>query len=165
MSNGWLYISQILLVVSSIYISVADSKKKIYLVNFLFNVLCLTMYLIQRDTSSSVIYLFITIRSLLYTLRKKSTGDWVPVTCTIAQLTIGCLSYSNPWNIISIAAPTISCLYLWYCKDLQNMRLWNVLNHSLWLIYNIQAGLLIAAISRVIIVISNMISYLKEKCK
>ena len=47
----------------------------------------------------------------------------------------------------------------------QKLRIGNIVNNSLWLIYNVVTGLYIVSISRLITVIVNIVSYIKNKNK
>ena len=88
MDNVWLYVTQILLVISSIGIALANNKKKIYYINLAFNALCLVMYILQGNTESGAVYAVITIRSILYAFHKNESDKYIPIACTIAQFAI-----------------------------------------------------------------------------
>lgn len=105
----------------------------------------------------------ITIRSILYACHKNDSDVYIPIACAMSQIAVGLVGFEDKWHLIPLLAPTISCIYLWFCKDLQNMRLWNILNHAMWLVYNLHYELYLAVISRLIIIVSNTVVYTKNR--
>lgn len=146
-----------------IYQSRTENKKNIYLTTFLFNMSCLLVYLAIGEISTVLSYILITVRSYIYMFKDKLHYHIIPIGFIVIHLIVGFMSITNPWQLLSILAPSFTCFYMWYGKDTQQLRLGNIVNASLWLVYNIYCGLYILCINRVITIGSNVIAYVQKR--
>lgn len=156
-------LTQIIVVAFNIYIASTENKKKIYITTFLFNLANLLMYAVNNDLSTAIIYLVITTRSFVYIYKDRLKTAIIPILAIIVQLTVGCIFTEHILHIIPVITPALVCYYMWFCKNTQQLRVWNAICNSLWLIYNTATGLYIVAICRAITVIANIIQYKKHK--
>lgn len=158
-------IAQIIVVLINTYIATTENKKNIYIVTFLFNFANLVMYLLNGDKATSIIYIVISLRSLIYIYKDRFKTIIVPIICILAQLFIGFTNIENIWQLIPIIVPCFVCYYMWFCKTTQQLRIWNAICNGLWGIYNFQTGLYIVMISRIITVIVNVFAFIKNRKK
>lgn len=158
-------IAQIIVVLINTYIATTENKKNIYIVTFLFNFANLVMYLLNGDKATSIIYIVISLRSLIYIYKDRFKTIIVPIICILAQLFIGFTNIENIWQLIPIIVPCFVCYYMWFCKTTQQLRIWNAICNGLWGIYNFQTGLYIVMISRIITVIVNVFAFIKNSKK
>ena len=158
-----IYIMQIITLIVNIYISFTEKKKRIYIATFLLNFAQLLMYYFNNDTTTALIYIVITVRSLLYIYKDSFKTHLLPYIAIAFQLIIGYFTISNYTQIISILIPCYSCWYLWFYKDTQKLRIGNIIANFAWAIYNILGGLYIILIMRLITIASNLIAYTKIK--
>lgn len=157
---------QIILVIINSYLAITENKNNIYVVTFLFNLANLIMYAIKGDKTTVIIYVVITLRSLIYIFKDKLIKyNFIPITFILIQLGLGVITMDNPWQMISISAPCFTCYYLWYLDTTQKLRVGNIIANSLWAVYNIVNGLYIASLSRLITIAVNSISYYKNRDK
>lgn len=158
-------IAQIIVVLINTYIATTENKKNIYIVTFLFNFANLVMYLLNGDKATSIIYIVISLRSLIYIYKDRFKTIIVPIICILAQLFIGFTNIENIWQLIPIIVPCFVCYYMWFYKTTQQLRIWNAICNGLWGIYNFQTGLYIVMISRIITVIVNVFAFIKNSKK
>lgn len=156
-------ISQLVVVIINVYIATTENKKNIYIVTFLFNLSNLIMYMLNKDVTTTAMYIVITLRSLVYIYKDKINIIIVPIIAILAQLIIGFTTIENMWQLIPILVPCYVCYYMWFNKTTQHLRINNAICNSLWFVYNIYSGLYIASISRVITVTANIVQYYKHK--
>ena len=156
-------IMQIVTVLVNIYISFTEKKKRIYIATFLLNLSQLFMYFFNKDLTTALIYIVITVRSFIYIYKDKFKSNLIPYFAIIIQLIIGFTTIENPIQIMSILIPCYSCWYLWFSKDTQKLRIGNIIANTLWAIYNVCCGLYIILIMRAITITSNLVAYIKRK--
>jgi hypothetical protein len=160
---------QIVVVLINSYIAITEKKKNIYVVTFLFNFANLIMYLVNGDKTTAILYIVISGRAFVYIFKDtviEKLKKWaiiVPIIAIILQIVVGFSSIENIWQLLPIITPCYVCYYLWFYNTTQKLRIGNIVNNSLWLIYNVVTGLYIVSISRLITVIVNIVSYIKNK--
>ena len=155
-------IMQVITVLVNIYISFTEKKKRIYISTFLLNFAQLLMYKFNNDTTTTMIYIVITIRSLLYINKDVFKTNIIPYLAILCQLIIGIVTIENPTQLLSILIPCYSTWYLWFYKDTQKLRVGNIIANTAWAIYNIISGLYIIIIMRIITIVSNLIAYARN---
>lgn len=153
---------QIITIIVNIYISFTEKKKNIYIATFLLNLAQLVMYFFNNDLTTSLIYIIITIRSLIYIYKDNFKTNIIPYIAISIQILIG-FTVKNGFQIFSIIIACYSCWYLWFYKDTQKLRIGNIVANTAWAIYNICGGLYIILIMRVITIMSNAIAYIKRR--
>ena len=156
---------QILSVIVNTYIAFTEKKKRIYVATFLLNLAQLFMYFFNNDITTSLIYIVIVIRSLIFIYKDKFKTNIIPYIIIIVQLLIGFFTIQNSTQILSILLPCYSCWYLWFYETTQKIRVGNIISNFLWGIYNICNGLYIILIMRLITIFSNLIAYIKYSKK
>lgn len=154
-----LILSQVLVCCINMYIAFTPKKKNVYIATFLFNACNLIMYIFNKDILAVLTYLSITIRSFVYCYKDRIKTNVVPVLCILVQVLICTLSFETIWHIVPMVAASWTCYYMWFFKNTQLLRIGNIVNNSLWLIYNIHSGLWIASLSRIFTVVVNTYSY------
>ena len=156
-------IAQIIVVLINSYIAITENKKNIYLVTFLFNLANLVMYLVNKDKTTAIIYIVITVRSFVYMYKDKYNYIVIPIIAILTQLILGFSYIDNIIQLIPILTPCWVCYYMWFCKTTQQLRINNAICNLAWFIYNFTSGLYIVSISRIITVAVNIIEYTKHK--
>lgn len=156
-------ITQIIVVIINAYIATTEKIKNIYIVTFLFNLANLIMYAVKDDKTTSLIYIVITVRSLVYIYKDKIKSPIIPFIAIAAQLIVGFKNIENIWQLIPILTPCWVCYYMWFCKTTQQLRINNAICNLAWFIYNFKTGLYIVAISRLITVGSNIAAFIKNR--
>jgi hypothetical protein len=127
------------------------------------------MYLVNGDKTTAILYIVISGRAFVYIFKDtviEKLKKWaiiVPIIAIILQIVVGFSSIENIWQLLPIITPCYVCYYLWFYNTTQKLRIGNIVNNSLWLIYNVVTGLYIVSISRLITVIVNIVSYIKNK--
>lgn len=157
-----LIITQIIIVFINYYIATTENKKNIYIVTFLFNFANLLMYFFNDDKTTTITYIIIALRSLIYIYKDKLKTHIIPILFISLHLFIGFYNIKNIWELIPIIIPSLVCYYMWYSKNTQELRLWNAFCNACWSIYNLKTGLYIVMISRIITVIMNLSQYVKK---
>jgi len=156
-------IFQIIVVLINAYIAYTENKSRIYVVTFLFNFANMCMYFFNGDKATTVIYIVISIRSLVYIYKDKFKTIIIPILAMLVQLAIGFKVIDNLWQLIPILVPCVVCYYMWFCKTTQELRVFNAICNALWVIYNLKTQLYIVAISRAITTINNILAYMKNR--
>ena len=156
---------QILSVIVNTYIAFTEKKKRIYIATFLLNLAQLLMYFFNNDMTTTLIYIVIVIRSLIYIYKDKFKTNIIPYVIIVIQLLIGFSTIETPIQILSIILPCYTCWYLWFYESTQKIRVGNIISNLTWGIYNICTGLYIVLIMRAITVLSNLIAYIKYSKK
>lgn len=156
-------ITQLIVVLINYYIANTENKFGIYFVTFLFNLANLIMYAVNDDRTTAILYIVITVRSLVYIFKDK-LKKWhiIPILAVAAQLYVGFTTIENLWQLIPIFTPCIVCIYMWYGQTTQQLRIGNIVCNGLWGIYNFRTSLYIVALSRLITVIANVRAYIKH---
>ena len=154
---------QIVTIITNIYISFTEKKKRIYVATFLLHFAQLLMYLFNSDLTTALIYVIIVIRSYVYIYKDVFDTDLIPYSLILAQLIVGFTTIESPLQIMSILLPCYSCWYLWFYNDTQKLRIGNIISNAIWAVYNICTGLYIILIMRAITVISNLVAYIRRK--
>ena len=154
---------QIITIILNIYISFTEKQKRIYIAIFLQNFAQLLLYGFNNDLTTTLIYIMITIRSVLCINKNKFKTDLVPYLIINIQLLIGCFTMENSLQLISVLISCYSCWYLWFYNDTQKIRIGNIIANTAWAIYNLYTGLYIILIMRFITITSNFIAYIKRK--
>lgn len=158
-----LVLTQVVLCIVNTYLAFTENKKGIYVCTFLFNACNLIMYIFNGDKVTTLVYICITLRSLIYIFKDKIKRDVVPVTCIVIQFGVSLLTFESVWNTLTLCAAVWSCWYLWYFKDTQKLRVGNAINNTLWLFYNLYSGLWIASIARLFTVSINLFRYVQQR--
>ena len=158
-------VTQLIVVLINAYIATTEKIKNIYIVTFLFNLANLIMYAVKGDKTTSLIYIVINIRSLVYIYKDKIKSPIVPFIAIALQLIVGFTTIENIWQLIPILTPCWVCYYMWFCKTTQQLRINNAICNFAWLIYNFKTGLYIVAISRLITVLNNIVVYTRNRKK
>ena len=156
-------LAQIVVVIINSYIAITENKKNIYLVTFLFNFANLIMYIVNKDKTTAILYIVITVRAFVYMYKDKYNYVIIPIIAILAQLIVGFSSIDNIIQLIPILTPCWVCYYMWFCKTTQQLRVNNAVCNFAWFVYNLVGGLYIVAISRIITVIVNIIEYNKHR--
>lgn len=156
-------IMQIITIIVNIYISFTEKKKRIYIATFLLNASQLAMYFFNNDLTAGLIYIVITIRSLIYIYKDQFKTNRIVYIIIGIQLLIGLFTIENKLQILSVLIPCYSCWYLWFYNDTQKLRIGNIIANIAWSIYNVCGGLYIILIMRAITIASNLIAYIKRK--
>ena len=156
---------QILSVIVNTYIAFTEKKKRIYIATFLLNLAQLLMYFFNNDITTTLIYIVIVIRSLIYIYKDKFKTNIIPYVIIVIQHLIGFSTIETPIQILSIILPCYTCWYLWFYESTQKIRVGNIVSNLTWGIYNICTGLYIVLIMRAITVLSNLIAYIKYSKK
>ena len=156
-------IAQIFVVIINLYIATTENNKHIYVVTFLFNFSNLIMYLLNDDKTTSIVYIIISLRSFLYIFKVKFKTSIIPFSVIAAHLIIGAFTIENAWQLLSILTPCFVCYYMWFWNTTQKLRIGNIINNSLWLIYNLYTGLYIVSIARIITISGNVYNFIKKK--
>ena len=154
---------QIITIILNIYISFTEKQKRIYIAIFLQNFAQLLLYGFNNDLTTTLIYIMITIRSVLCINKNKFKTDLVPYLIINIQLLIGCFTMENSLQLISVLISCYSCWYFWFYNDTQKIRIGNIIANTAWAIYNLYTGLYIILIMRFITITSNFIAYIKRK--
>lgn len=156
---------QIITVIVKIYMSFTEKKKRIYIANFLLNFSLLMMYYFKSDYTTALIYIVISIRSLVYIYKDKFKTNIIPCIAIIIQILIGYVTIENGFQIFSVIIACYSCWYLWFYNNTQKLRIGNIIANTAWAIYNIYGGLYIVLIMRGITITSNIVAYIKCSCE
>ena len=77
---------QILSVIVNTYIAFTEKKKRIYIAAFLLNLAQLLMYFFNNDITTTLIYIVIVIRSLIYIYKDKFKTNIIPYVIIVIQL-------------------------------------------------------------------------------
>ncbi len=152
---------QIISVLVNTYIAFTEKKKRIYIATFLLNLAQFLMYFFNNDLTTSLIYIVIVVRSLIYIYKDKFKTNIVPYLAIIIQLLIGFFTIESPIQFLSVLIPCYTCWYLWFYETTQKIRVGNIIANFAWGIYNVCTGLYIVLIMRVITILSNLIAYIK----
>lgn len=152
---------QVLSVIINTYLAFTEKKSRIYIATFLFNLAQLFMYLFNNDLTTTLIYIVIVLRSLIYIYKDYFKTNIIPYIAIILQLFIGFITIKNPLQILSILVPCYTCWYLWFYKTTQKIRVGNIVANLIWALYNICTGLYIVFIMRAITVLVNSIAFIK----
>ena len=152
---------QIVSVIVNVYISFTEKKKRIYVATFLLNVAQLMMYFYNNDITTTLIYIVIVVRSLVYIYKDNIKNDLLPYLFIMIRIAIGFGTIENSLQILSILIPCYACYYLWFSENTQKLRVGNLIANVLWAIYNIYTGLYIVLIMRFITIASNGIALVK----
>lgn len=157
------WMMQVLGLALNIFIELTHDTRKIYFFTFLFNAANLLIYIITGDWAACVSGVLITIRSFAYIYKDRVTRNWMPWLFISAHVLLGLLTLENPWQLMTIAAPVTVCYTMWFWKgQYQKMRVGNIINAGLWLVYNIYMGLWITAVCRMMTVAANIWGMWKE---
>lgn len=158
-------IAQIFVVAINLYLATTEDKLKIYIITFLFNFSNLIMYIVNGDKATTIVYIVISLRSFIYIFRDKFKTPIIPICVISCHLILGFFTIENVWQILSIVTPCFVCYYMWFWKTTQKLRVGNIINNTLWLIYNIHGGLYIVVIARLVTISGNLFNLIKNKKK
>ena len=166
LQTNLLLVMQFVTLFVSIYIAFTKSVKRILIADFIVNISLLVCYLILGDTTTSMMYICISIRSFVYIHKERFSGNWIPWVAIAVQLVLGFATMDNPFQLISVLIPCWVCWYLWYWQDdKQKIRLGNIINNGCWGIYNGIVGLWIVVLMRIFVVCANTVSIYKHRDK
>ncbi len=162
-----LIIIQIITCLIQYYIATTHKVKNVLLVTFLFNFANLLCYLFNGDMPTVYSYILICIRSFIYVFRDKiKAHKWhpiIPLLFITIQCITGALTMTNPWQLIPVIAPCFVCYYMWFWDTQQRFRIGNIIGNGSWFVYNMNTGLYIVAIGRIVTVMINAITYFKKR--
>ena len=156
-------VMQIITVLVNIYISFTENTKRLYIAIFLLNFAQLIMYWFNSDLTTTLIYIMITVRSILCIYKSKFKTDLIPYSIINIQLIIGYFTIKETLQIIPVIMACYATWYLWFYTDTQKIRIGNIIANTTWAFYNAYTGLYIAIIMRAMAVASNVIAYVKRK--
>lgn len=157
------WIMQVLGLALNIFIALTHDTKKIYLFTFLFNVVNLTIYILTQDWAACVSGVLITLRSFAYMHKERVNGQWMPWVFISLHIFLGLMLMTNLWQIATIMAPVTVCYTMWFWKgQFQKLRVGNIINAGLWLVYNLHVGLWITALCRLMTIAANLLGMYKE---
>ena len=156
-------IMQVLSLIIAIYISIINNLKNVYIINFIFNAVQLIMYLCIGDKVTAISYIIIVARSFVVLYRDKIHCSIVPWLFCLAHVLTYIFTGSNITQLISTITPCVMTLFQWFAKSNQNIRVGSALTNAAWFMYNLLSGLYIAAIMRVVLVLSNVITYVHNR--
>ncbi len=151
-----LIIIQIVVVLVGIYLAFTENKKNIYVVTFLFNLATLIMYVVNKDFATSVSCTILTARAFIYINKdrlKERMGSFstvIPVFFIGLHLVMGAVTLENPWQLLSMLAPSITTGYMWWGRNTQELRAGNFVTYCMWAVYEAVSGLYIVMASDII---------------
>ncbi len=158
-----LILAQVLVCAVQFFIATSESIRKIFVVTLLFNAFNLLCYYLNGDMATTYLYIVICVRSVVYIYRDKIKKYrfhfLVPVAAIIVQTWVGFTSIDTLWQLLPIIAPCYVNYYLWFYESTQKLRIGNIVNNSLWGVYNFASGLWIIGVARIITVIMNIVSF------
>lgn len=150
------WVLQVVGVVLNIFIAYAHDTKKIYGLTFLFNLANLLLYFVTRDWGAAVSGTLITVRSLAYIFKERIPGDWLPWVFSALHIVLGTMAFESPWQLCIIVAPVAICFAMWFWKgQFQKLRVGNIINATLWMVYNFHMGLYLIGLCRFATVVAN----------
>lgn len=157
------WMMQILGLALNIFIALTHDTKKIYLFTFLFNAANLAIYILTQDWAACASGVLITLRSFAYMYKERVMGQWMPWVFISLHIVLGLTLMTSLWQIATIMVPVTVCYTMWFWKgQFQKLRVGNIINAGLWLIYNLHVGLWITAICRLMTVAANLWGMYKE---
>lgn len=162
----WIIITQIITLIFQFFISSNEKLKNIFLLTFILNLLNLACHFLNKDYATSIVEIFIVIRSFIYIYKDKlkayKYNNIIPMFFIIIKPFVGLFAIKNPLQIISILIPSYTTYYMWYYETTQKLRVGNIIGNAFWAIYNLLTGLWILSISNMITVIMNVIAYINK---
>lgn len=157
------WIMQALGLALNIFIALTHDTTKIYLFTFLFNAANLTIYILTQDWAACVSGVLITLRSFAYMHKERVNGQWMPWAFISLYIFLGLMLMTSPWQIATIMAPVTVCHTMWFWKgQFQKLRVGNIINAGLWLVYNLHVGLWVTALCRRMTIAANLLGMYKE---
>lgn len=160
-------ILQILAVGFGIYTAFSHKKKNVLIATFIYNALNLACIFIIKDFSTLYSSILINVRSVLFLFQDKikihknaNTLPWIIVLCHIA---IGVANVQNWYQILSVIAPILITLALWFETNRQRLRAEQMSSEVIWLTYNACVGLYLLCIVRFLIIVSLTTAMIKNK--
>lgn len=157
------WIMQALGLALNIFIALTHDTKKIYLFTFLFNAANLTIYILTQDWAACVSGVLITLRSFAYMHKERVNGQWMPWAFISLHIFLGLMLMTSLWQIATIMAPVTVCYTMWFWKgQFQKLRVGNIINAGLWLVYNLHVGLWVTALCRLMTIAANLLGMYKE---
>lgn len=154
--NAEIIITQLIIVGIGIYLAFTESKKRIYLVTFLFNLTTTILYVIKGDTTTYLACIILTVRAFVFIYKDRLISRFgksaciIPIFFIVLQLGAGLYTIENPWQLLTILAPAITCAYMWWEHGTQDIRGGNFLTYGMWATYELISGLYIIMISDII---------------
>ena len=142
-----LIITQILALVCNVVISFTQRKIIIQLMNILYNLICIFIGLLQSEYSLCISSVVIIYRSVAIIWRDTiiKRVNWFPLTFIVAHIVLGIATYEHLSDIITVVAPIMFGLVMWYSDNLQIIRLTGVVSNILWAVYSLSIGTYILA--------------------
>lgn len=157
------WIMQALGLALNIFIALTHDTKKIYLFTFLFNAANLAIYILTQDWAACASGVLITLRSFAYMYKERVNGQWTPWVFISLHIFLGLMLMTSLWQIATIMAPVTVCYTMWFWKgQFQKLRVGNIINAGLWLVYNLHVGLWITALCRLMTIVANLLGMYKE---
>lgn len=153
---------QIASVFVNAYIAFTTNTKRLYWANFLFNALNMAIYAYMRDWPTVLSYVGITTRSYAYIYKNRFRTNALPVIFCLFHIVTGLAVLQNPWQVCTVIAPCVLCISMWFFKGrFQALRIGNMLNAGLWLVYNLFTGIYLIAALRVLAILANATAYIR----
>ncbi len=160
-------ITQTLALICNAYIAFTKKRKRIYIANILYNLFCILTGIIQRTYSlctSSCIIIYRSV-ALIYKQKLKQVCKWFPITFILLHIVTGYFTYTRPSDILSVVAPIMTGLVMWYSDNLQLYRWNNILVNTMWFIYQISISTYILALVNLYAITVNAIALYKNRTR
>lgn len=159
-----LTIVQIFQVIYSCYIMFLKKKKNMLINMFISNAISLIIFLIADLKSAFLTTLIIAIRSFLFMFREKYKTNFIFYFCLILHILSGIITFDGFISLLPMLTAIISVFIIWFGNE-QQIRFGLIIPNIMWVIYYCIFGLYISAVFNMIVIISQVISYIKNNKK
>lgn len=157
-----LIIVQIFQVIYSCYIMFLSKKKNMFINMFISNAISLIIFLIADLKSAFLTTLIITIRSFLFMFKDKYKTNFIFYFCLVLHVLSGLITFDGFISLLPVLTAIISVFIIWFGNE-QQIRFGLTIPNIIWVIYYCIFGIYISATFNIIIIISQIISYIKNK--
>ena len=159
-----LTIVQIFQVIYSCYIMFLKKKKNMLINMFISNAISLIIFLIADLKSAFLTTLIIAIRSFLFMFREKYKTNFIFYFCLILHILSGIITFDGFISLLPMLTAIISVFIIWFGNE-QQIRFGLIIPNIMWVIYYCIFGLYISAVFNMILIIFQVISYIKNNKK
>lgn len=159
-----LTIVQIFQVIYSCYIMFLNKKKHMLINMFISNAISLIMFFIADLKSALLTTIIITIRSFLFMFRDKYKTNLIFYFCLILHILSGIITFDGFISLLPMLTAVISVFIIWFGNE-QQIRFGLIIPNTIWVIYYCIFGLYISAVFNITVIISQIISYIKNNKK
>lgn len=159
-----LTIVQIFQVIYSCYIMFLKKKKNMLINMFISNAISLIIFLIADLKSAFLTTLIIAIRSFLFMFREKYKTNFIFYFCLILHILSGIITFDGFISLLPMLTAIISVFIIWFGNE-QQIRFGLIIPNIMWVIYYCIFGLYISAVFNMIVIIFQVISYIKNNKK